>query len=470
MTPEQRRVATAVCVCVGLTFLVSAGLPFLAEPMSEDLRISDAGVEVMLSVPSIASLTVIFVAGQTGDRLGHRRTLLLLIGGFIAGSLLCAGAQEVVGVIGGLALCGGAATAVQIVALSLLQESFPEGRARVSAYTTFGMVYPLAFMVFPVLTGGLLDVAAWRLIPLIWALAGAVMAAVVFFLVSPTPVHRPMGEWLTLLLAGIALAAGVRFVDSLGRKGVTAPGTLIAVMVLTASLIALTVRLRTVADPGFSVAPLRGYRTSALLFAVSVVALIESVPFVVLAFEYLYDMSALKAAIVVIPARVGAVLGAKILAGIAINRWGVARAGRNLLAVLSISLLSLLGMQPDTPAWYLMGCVVLFMTAGATAIAVLNADVMSYAPPGRPGPISAMRGAAIEIGGGLSVVVLGASVITAVNMSGGAGAVGADQIRQLAGGLRLDGILGFIAVLAAWLALTMVARKPGSPPTSRVSP
>ena len=469
MTREQRRVALAVCTCVGLTFLVSAGLAFLIEPMSHDLRISDAAVEVVLSIPSIASLTVIFVAGQIGDRLGHRKTLLLLSGLFIAGCLLCAGAQEVVGVVGGLALCGGTATAVQIVALGLLQESFPEGAARVSAFTTFGMVYPVAYMVFPVLTGALLDVAPWRLVPLIWAVAGVVMAGVVLVLVHVPTATRPLGEWLTLLLAGVTLAAGVRLVDSIGRRGIMAPGTRIALVVLVVGLIAFAVRFRTVAVAGFSFAPIRGTRMPALLLAVAVVALVEGVTYVILAFEYLYDMSPLKAAAAIIPARAGAAVGAKILATGAINRWGVAGAGRHLLLVLAVALLSLLGMQPTTPAWHLMFCAALFMTSAATAISVLNADVMSYAPAGRTGPISALRGAAIEIGGGLSVVVLGASIITAVNMSGGASAVSADQIRHLAAGLRLDGSIGVVLVLIAWLALVIVSRN-GTAPASRVSP
>jgi hypothetical protein len=38
MTSEQLRVILAICVSVGLTFLVGAGLAFLIEPMSEDLR------------------------------------------------------------------------------------------------------------------------------------------------------------------------------------------------------------------------------------------------------------------------------------------------------------------------------------------------------------------------------------------------------------------------------------------------
>lgn len=38
MTSEQRRVILAICVFVGLTFLVGADLAFLIEPMFEDLR------------------------------------------------------------------------------------------------------------------------------------------------------------------------------------------------------------------------------------------------------------------------------------------------------------------------------------------------------------------------------------------------------------------------------------------------
>ena len=102
----------------------------------------------MLAVPSIASLTVIFLAGQAGDRLGHRRMMLLLSALFAVGGLVLTGAQETVRAIGGLALCGGAATAIQIVGLGLLQETFPDGDARVSAFTTFGMVYPLALISF----------------------------------------------------------------------------------------------------------------------------------------------------------------------------------------------------------------------------------------------------------------------------------------------------------------------------------
>lgn len=385
--------------------------------------------------------------------------MLLLNVLFGAGGLVLAGAQETVGAIGGLALCGGSATAIQIVGLGLLQESFPQGEARVSAFTTFGMIYPLALISFPELTAGLLNVANWRLIPVLWAAAGLVMAGMVGFLIRHRPESRPLGEWLTLLLAGIALAAPVRLLDSIGRRGLMAPGALGALAVLIVATVAFAARFCTLVSPSFSFEPMRGGLIRVLLLGVMVVSLVGTLTFVIFALEYMYDMSALKASIVVIPAQAGAVLGAKVLAARAIRRWGEARAGQILLLVLAVSMLPLIAMRPGTPAWYLVLCAVLFNTAAFAASTVVTADVMSFAPPGQSGPMSAIRGAASEIGSGLAVVVLGTSVIISVTVSGGAGEVDAEQVRQLAQGLRIDGILGFAVVLTVWLGLLIAARR-----------
>jgi MFS family permease len=459
VNPAQRRITFAICLSVGLTFLVSAGLTFLIEPMSEDLHLGDASVEAILAIPSIASLIVIFIAGQTGDRLGHRRTLLLFSVLFVIGSALVAVAQEGLAIAVGLALCGAAATAIQIVALGLLQESVPDGPAHVSAFTTYGMVYPLAFLFFPVLTAGLLDVAAWRLIPIIWAAAGVVIAVVVSLVVTRSDHRQPLGEWLTPLLAGVVLAAGVRFLDSIGSQGPLTPITLIGFLILAIALIAFGLRYRMVTVSSFSFTPVRGVLMRVLLLGVALVALVGTLTYVILALEYMYGMSPLHAAIAVIPAQAGAVLGAKIIAGHAIRHWGISRAGRHATLALAISMLPLVAMQASTPAWYLIACATLFNTVALAAVTILNTDVMSRAPQGHSGPVSSFRGAASSIGTGLGVVVLGTSVITAVNMSAGSTNVNGDQVQQLAAGLRLDGILGFAVALIAWLALLLVNRR-----------
>lgn len=462
MTPAQRRVTLAICIAVGLTFLVSAGLTFLVEPMSEDLGLSSSAVSVILAVPSIASLIVIFIAGQTGDTFGHRRTLLAFSAIFIAGSALVAVAWDAVAVAIGLGLCGAAATAIQIVALSLLQQSVPEEPAHASAFTTYGMVYPLAYLTFPVLTAGLLNVVPWRLIPIVWAVSGVTIAAVVLFLIDHSHRREPIGEWLTPLLAGIALAAGVRFLDSIGRNGLLNPATVIGFAIALAAAVAFVVRWRTARHSSFSFEPLKGALIRVLLLGVALVALVGTLTYVILALEYMYGMSALQAAIAVMPAQAGAVVGAKVLAGRAIHRWGMGRAGRHLTLALAVSVLPLVAMQASTPAWYLILCATLFNTTALAAVTVLNTHVMSQAPSDNTGSVSSFRGAASSIGTGLGVVVLGTGILTATSMSGGSTAVSADEIEQLAAGLRLDGVLGCAVALIAWISLLAVERARGA--------
>ncbi len=458
MTPTQRRVTLAICISVGLTFLVSAGLNFLIEPMSEDLGLGSVAVEAVLAIPSVASLVVIFIAGQTGDRWGHRRTLLLFSALFTIGSVLIAAAPGSIVVFIGLALCGAAATAIQIVALGLLQLTMPQGPAHTSAFTTYGMVYPLAFLTFPVLTAGLLEVTAWRLVPMIWAAAGVVIAVVVARMVGDSAQRHALGEWLTPLLAGVALATGVLFLDSVGGNGLLTWSTMIGFAILIVALLAFAIRFRTTITSSFSFDPIRGAMLRALLLGVALVALVGTLTYVILALEYMYGMSPLQASIAVIPAQAGAVLGAKVLAGRAIYHWGIGRAGRRMTLALSLSFLPLVAMQSSTPAWYLIACATLFNTFALAAVTVLNAQVMSRAPLGGTGALSSFRGAASSIGYGLGVIVLGTGVITAVDMSEGSANVSTEQVAQLAAGLRLDGILAFAIAFVAWMALELVER------------
>ena len=88
MTAEQRRVVLGVCIVVGLTLLVAAGLTFLVEPMAVDLGLPDIAVEDALVVPAVASLLVVFVAGRAGDRWGARRTITAASMCFTAGSIV----------------------------------------------------------------------------------------------------------------------------------------------------------------------------------------------------------------------------------------------------------------------------------------------------------------------------------------------------------------------------------------------
>ena len=459
MNTEQRRVTFAICLSVGFTFLISAGLTFLIRPMAEDLHLGDGSVATLLALPSVASLLVIFIAGQTGDRLGHRTALLYFSSSFIIGSALVALGNGPMMIGLGLAICGAAATAIQIVALGLLQLSVPEGSAHTSAFTTYGMVYPVAYLAFPLLTAGLLDVAVWRIIPCVWVVSGFVIFAVVLRLIRQTENRQPIGEWLSPLLAGAVLAAGVRFLDALGQGELRNREATTDLVLLIIALILFTLRYRTGRELSFSLEPLRGAMIRVLLLGVALVALVGTLTYVILALEFIYNMTSLDAAIAVIPAQAGAIFGAKVLASRAIQRWGCAVAGTHLTFALGMSMLTLVSIQSTSPAWLLVACATAFNTIALAAVTVLNADVMARAPQNSTGPISSLRGAASSIGTGLGVVVLGTGVINAVNAGNGATSVGSDQLHQIAAALRVDGILGCGIALIAWLALRWTERQ-----------
>jgi len=163
--------------------------------------------------------------------------------------------------------------------------------------------------------------------------------------------------------------------------------------------------------------------------------------------------------VAVIPAQIGAIIGAKVVATWAIRRWGGTRASRALLFIIAIAMLPLLGVQADTPAWYLVGIAAIFSCAGMGALTVLNAEVMRRAPAASTGSVSSFRTAASSIGATFGVAVFGTLIISAVQVDAGITAVSLAQLEELAERLRIVGAISSTAALLGGLALLRVLRR-----------
>jgi MFS family permease len=459
MTSFQRRITLTIAVIVGLTLLVATGLTFLVEPMAEDLSLSDDAVERALVAPTIASLLVVFIAGRAGDRLGQRRTIVVAGAVFTIGSVVLATAQAEHGVDVGLALCGAGAIVIQVAALSLLQRVAPDGKAHVAAFTTFGVVFPIAFLALPIATALLLAVVDWRWVPVTWAISGVVVIVLAVLLLDRGETRGATGEWASPILAGVALMAGTRVLDELGANPVDGRVILIGASVCVAAILACLVVVRTAKNPGFSLRPILGTMMRPLMIGVALVTLIQILTYVSISMEYLYEMTPFEASLAIAPAQIGAILGAKVVAGRLTDRWGAGPAGRGLLLVTGAVMLLLVFMQPSTPAWYLVLVSTLFSLTGMAALTVLNLDIMGRAPAGSTGAVSAFRTAASSVGSALSMAVLGAVVLSSVTMSAGVSDVDDAELVELAAALRLDGLLGFIIAVIGWSFLAVSARR-----------
>lgn len=459
VSTAQRRVVFAVCVMVGLSLLVAAGLTFLVAPMAESLGLNDQYVEDALVVPAISALLLVFLAGRAGDNLGDRRTMVGSALLFAIGALTLASAQGSTAVNLGLALCGAGTIIIQVVGLSLLQKTASEGSAHVSAFTTYGMVFPVCFLILPIATAGALDVANWRWIPIMWAIAGVAIAIVARVVLDADKPLQAKGELVTPVLAGLSLAAGSAAIAELDNVEIEGAKILISALVCLLAGLACFFLARLSPKPSFTFDSVRETLLRVLLIGIVLISLLQILTFVCIAIQYFYDLSPLQASIVIAPAQIGAILGAKLLAQRAVYVWGMARAGRSLIVVTGLTMLPLIVMQSNTPLWFLVAISSTFSCAGMGALTVLNMDVMSRAPVGRTGEVSSFRTAASSIGTALGMTLLGAAIISSVQMEAGVTSVSDGQLDALANAIRLDGILGFVVAVLGWAVLFLAERR-----------
>ena len=459
MTGQQRRVVYAVCVVVGITFLVSAGLTFLITPMANDLGLNDDQVDIALSLPGVGSMIVIFVAGRLGDRLGHRPIILGAGIGFVLGSMILVFARGVGMVNIGLLVCGAMATAVQVVALGLLQVTAPDGKAHASAFTTYGMVFPIAYLVVPVATGGLVDVASWRWVPFAWAVGGGLLLLVSLLVLHRPASRLPIGELWTPLLAGLSLAALLRWVGWYQSYGPLSARSIGAMVLAIASAAVCAVLLRSARRSSLSLATVRDSLMRILLLGIALVALVDTLTFITLAIESMYGLTALEAAVALVPAQVSGIIGAKLVSLWAIRHWGITIAGRVLIGALGCSTLLLLFIQSDTALPYLIVCALVVNGMGLAAVTTLNADVMGRAHEGQASAVSAFRGAASTIGATLAVFVLGDQVVAAIDSDSSVEDNSASVLDATAAALRQDGVISFFLMAIYLVVLIWVGRR-----------
>lgn len=408
----SRRVLIGICLAVGGSFTVVASFNYVLTPMLADLGLTQEQASVALSIPPIASLLVVFLAGVLGDRRGHRTVMLWMSVAFIVGSLVVAIAQGLPAVVIGLLVEGIAATAIQIIGIGLLSDRFSEPKARAAAFGTFGMVSPFVWLCLPVLTGWIVGEVSWRWVPVLWAVFGAVMLVATLVLLPRPRSTSAMGEIATPILAGAAVAAAVQWLNRVGDDGILAGITLASLAAAIALAAVLVVLMRRMPSPTFSIAPLRVGRARALLAVVIIIPCINTVFLMTIAFQYLYGLTVLQTALVMVPAQAAAVLGTRFIAGPLMRRIGVTHTATLLFAVLSLAMLGVFAVTASSPLWVPILYVTVYNLLTVAASITVTSAVLKSAPGVDSGQLSAYRGSAQSLGAALAVVVMNVAVFT----------------------------------------------------------
>ena len=409
----QRRLLIGICIIAGAISMVPSSYNFVLNPMLEGLGASESQEALLRQLPSIAALLVIFLAGSLGTRVGERRLIFASSVLFTVGCVLVAIAPLLAVATMGLMFLSAASSAMAVVGLGLLSSRVTNPSARATAFASFALVTPIVYMAFPVLSGVILDRASWRLVAVVWALGGLVLIwGVVRYLPTDHP-DRHKAEVLSPALAGLALAAAVQTISAISNHGLLSTAVGIRAAVTVVSALAFIWSYRRAQHPSISLAALRRGGLLVLLVVVIVVPFVNLWYYMTLGYQYVFGMTALQTAILMVPAQLAGVGGA-LVARKLIQSRGITFTGVALLLGLAASLLLTLAIVPSTPIWVIVAIMGIYALASVGAGVPVTNSIMNTAPTGEEGSASAFRGAATHVGTALGVVVMSTIVFTAV--------------------------------------------------------
>jgi EmrB/QacA subfamily drug resistance transporter len=414
--------------------MLATALPVIAGDLG---RLTDVSWVVTAYVVAAAAATPLW--GKLGDRLGRKRMLETALALFVAASALCAGAQDITGLIVTRLIQGLAAGGLMALAMAVVGDLVsPRERGRYQGY--IAATFAVATVVGPLLGGLLVQGVSWRWVFLVNLPIGVVALAGLHSRLpaaaTDPPEHR-LDALGALLLAGATSTLMLACIEAGGER----PVLVAATAVLAAALV---MRERRAADPIVPLALLRT-RTVALVSValfLATAALFAITVFVPLFLQTTTGATPTQAGLLLAPAMLGITVSTT-LAGRRISRTGRYKrypvAGLALMAV-ALAALAVFSGEPSRVATG-AGLVVFGLGFGMVT-QVLVIAIQNTVDRRELGIATATAGFFRALGGAVGAAVLGA-VFTARG--------GTTRIDVI------DGVQAVFAVAAALAALALVA-------------
>jgi EmrB/QacA subfamily drug resistance transporter len=214
--------------------IVNVALPSIGHDFHAPL----SGLQWIVDAYTLVLASLLLLSGSTADRLGRRRTFLVGLLTFSAGSLLCSLAPNLTTLVVFRMVQAIGGSMLNPVAMSIITNTFTNARERAQAIGVWGAVMGVSIALGPVVGGALVNSVGWRSI-----------------------------FWINLPVGAAAIVLAMRFIpESMAQttRKVDVPGQAL-VIVLLASLTYAIIE-----------APSRGWTSSLILavFAVSALSLL----------------------------------------------------------------------------------------------------------------------------------------------------------------------------------------------------
>jgi EmrB/QacA subfamily drug resistance transporter len=388
--------------------IVNVALPSIGR----DFGASVSGLQWTVDAYTLVLASLLMLSGSTADRLGRKRTFVVGLLVFAAGSLLCSLAPNLPTLVVFRMVQAIGGSMLNPVAMSIITNTFTEPRERAQAVGVWAAVVGVSMALGPVVGGLLVSSVGWRSI--FWINLPVGLAAVVltlrFIPESRAPKARrvdPVGQGLVVVLLA-SLTYGI--IEAPGRGW----GSPVIVAAFALAVVALVAFVRWEGRRQEPLVDLRFFRSvpfsGAAVIAVAAFATLGG--FLFLNTLYLQEargFSPLRAGLYTLPMAVMTMVLPPIsgrIVGSRGSRTPLLVAG----AALALSCVMLSRIEATTSFGWLFASYVVFGVGFGFVNAPITNAAVSGMPRAQAGVASAIASTSRQVGSTLGVAVVGALV------------------------------------------------------------
>ncbi|HEV2903309.1 MAG TPA: MFS transporter [Gaiellaceae bacterium] len=402
-------IGLAVLLLACVVYAMDLTVLHLALPqLSADLEPTSAQLLWIADIYGFMVAGLLITMGTLGDRIGRRRLLLIGAAAFALASLVAAFSTSAEMLIGARALLGIAGATLAPSTLSLIRNMFHDSGQRTVAIGMWITAYSLGGAIGPLLGGVLLEFFWWGSV---FLLAVPVMALLLVLGPVLLPEFRdPEAGRPDLVSAALSLVAVLAVIYGLKQLAQDGLEWLSVASILAGLAVgfAFVHRQRRLTDPLIDLRLFRapGFSASLAVYTLGILVLFGTFFFIFQYLQLVLGLTPLVAGLWTLPSFAAFVVGS-MLAPMIVRRVRPATVMAVGLAMGAAGFLLLTQVEADDGLPVLVAASVVYSLGLAPLFTLTNDLIIGSAPPEQAGAASGISETGAELGGALSIAILG---------------------------------------------------------------